>query len=148
MIDTVVELHHVKVKQTTLFHHKIDIVLTPETDIGMKELLLVHNLTDQDMTTTDEIHVLIVHHTDLRIDRQIEEIHVIDINHVHTLEIDNFHNIVRHIDLLHKQENLDLLDLDQILKQEIKSITFKQNNQIRLLTLKSICTILQKWLTL
>ena len=41
----------------------------------MTELLLLHNLTDKDMTTTDEIHVLIVHHTDLRIDRHIEKIH-------------------------------------------------------------------------
>ena len=32
------------------------------------------SLTDQDMASTDEIHVLVVHHTDLHIDRHIEEI--------------------------------------------------------------------------
>ena len=148
MIDTVVEVQYVIVIQTVLFHHKIDIVLTPETDTGMIEPLLLHNLKDQDMTTTDEIHVLIVHHTDLRIDRHIEEIHVIDIDHVHTLEIDNSHKTLRHIDLLHNHESLDFSDLDQVQKQKTKSTTFKQNNQIHLLTLKSICTILQKWLTL
>ena len=147
-IDIVVEVHHDIVIQTVIFLHKIDTVLTPDTHTRMTELLLPHNLTDQDMTTTDEIHVLIVHHTDLRIDRHIEKIHVINIDHVHTLEIDNFHNTLRHIDFLHNHENLDLLDLDQILRQKMKSITFKQNNQIHLLTLKSICTILQKWLTL
>ena len=125
MIDTVVEIHHFIVIQTAILHHKIDIVLTLETDTDMTELLLLHNLTDQDMTTTDEIHVLIVHHTDLHIDRHIEE-------------IDNFHNTLRHIDLLHNHENLDLADLDQVLKQKIKSIPFKQNNQSHKLILKSI----------
>ena len=148
MIETVVEVKHVIVIQIAKLHHKIDIVLTPETETDMTELLLLHNLGDQDMTTTDEIHIHIVHHTDLHIDRHLEEIHVLDIDHVHTLEIDNFHNILRHKDLLHKQESLGLSDLDQVLKQTIKPIPFKQNKQIRLLLLNSICTILQKWLTL
>ena len=120
LIDIVVEVHHVIVIQTIMLHPKIDIVLTAETDTSVTELLLLHNLTDQDLTTTDEIHVLIVHHTDLRIDRHIEKIHVIDINHVHTLEIDNFHNTLRHIDLLHNHENLDLSDIDQVLRQKNK----------------------------
>ena len=91
MIDFVVEVNHVIVIQTAICHTKIDTVLTPETDTDMTELLLLHNLTDQDfMTTTDEIHVLIVHHTDLCKYRHIEEIHVIVIDHVHTLKIDNF----------------------------------------------------------
>ena len=101
MIGIVVEVHHLIVIQTVILHHKIDIVPTPETDTNMTELLLLRNLTDQDMTTTDEIHVPIVHHTYLRIDRHIEKIHVIDIDHLHTLEIDNFHNTLRHIDPLH-----------------------------------------------
>ena len=132
-IDIVDEVHHVIVIQTVTLHHKIDIVLTPDTDTGMTELRPLHNLTDQNMTTTDEIHVLIVHHTDLRKDRHIEKIHVIDIDHVHALQIDNFHNTFRHIDLLHNHENLDISDLYQVLRQKIKSITFKQNNQIHLL---------------
>ena len=148
MIDTVVGILHVIVLQIAILHHKIDIVLTLETDTDMTELLLLHNLTDQDMTTIDGIHVLIVHHTYLHIDHHIDEIHVLDIDHVHTLEIDNFHYTLRHIDLLPNHENLDLLDLDQVLKQKIKSIPFKHNNQIHLLTLKPRCTILQKWLTL
>ena len=65
MIDTVVEVHLFIVLQIAILLHKIDIVLTPETDTDMAELLLLHILTDQDMTTTDEIHALIVHHTDL-----------------------------------------------------------------------------------
>ena len=100
------------------------------------------------MTTIDEIHVPIVHHTDLHLDHHIDGIHVLDIYHVHTLEIDNFHETLRHIDLLLNHDSLDLLDLDQLLKLKIKSIPFKQNNQIHLLTLNSRCTILQKWLTL
>ena len=43
MIDTVVEAHQIAIN-----HHKIDIVLTLETDTDMAELLLLHNLTDQD----------------------------------------------------------------------------------------------------
>ena len=132
--------------QTAILHPTIDIVLTPETDTDMTELLLLHNLTDQDMTTTDEIHVLNVHHTELRIDRHIEDTHVIDIDHVHTLEIYNFRNTLRHIDFFN-HESLDLSDLDQFLGQKIKSITFKKNNQTHLLTLISICIILHKWLT-
>ena len=144
MLETVVEVHHVIVIQIAIIHHKIDIALTLETDIDMTELLLLHNLVDQDMTPIDEIHVPIVHHTDLHTDHHIDKIHAIDINHVPTLEKDNFHNTLPHIDLLHNQDSLDLSDLDQILKQEIESTTFKQNNQIHLTTLKSLCTILHK----
>ena len=147
-LDTVVEVHHVIVIQIAILHHKIDIVLTLETDTDITELLLLHNLTDQDMTTIDEIHAPMVHHTDLRIDDHIDKIHAIDIDHVLTPVIDNFHNTHHHTDLLLNHDSLDILDLDQILKQKIKSITFKQNNQVHLLTLKSICTILQNWLTL
>ena len=148
MIDTVVEVHHVIVIQIVIIYHKIDIGLTLETDTEMTELLLLHNLTDQDMTTIDEIHVPIVNYTDLHADHHKDKIHAIDINHVPTLEIDNFNSTLPHVDLLLNHDSLDLLDLDQILKQEIKPITFKQNNQIHPLTLKSICTILQKWLML
>ena len=148
MIDTVVEVHHVRVVQIAILHYKIDIVLTPETDTDMTELLLLHNLTDQDMTTIDEIHVPIVHHIDFHIDHHIDKIRAIDIDHVLTVVIDNFHNTLRHIDLLLNHDSLHLLDLDQVLKQKIKAITFKQNNQIHLITLKYKCTILQKWLTL
>ena len=92
MIDTVEEVHYVTVIQIAIIHHKIDIALTLETDTDMSQLLLLHNLTDQDMTTIDEIHVPIVHHTDLHTDHHIDKIHAIDIYHVSTLEIDNFHN--------------------------------------------------------
>ena len=145
MIDIVVEVHHVVVIQTVILHPKIDIFVSPETDTGMTELLLLHNLTDQDMTTTGEIHVLIVHHTDLRIDRHIEKIHVIDIDHVHTLETDNFHNTLRHIDLLHNHEKLDLSHLDQFCdktKNKLNNIQTEQSNSP--IILKTICTILQK----
>ena len=134
IIDTVVEVHHVIVIQIVIIHHKLYIVFTLETGTGMTELLLLHSLTDQDMATIDKIHVPVVHPTDLHIDHHIDKILAIDINHVLTLETDNFHNTV--------------YDLDQILKHEIQLITFKQNNQIHLLTLKFICTILQKWLML
>ena len=118
MIDTVVGVHHVIVIQIAILRHKIDIVLTPETDTDTTKLLLLHNLTDQDMKTTDVIHILIVHHTDLHIDHPIEEIQVLDIEYVHTLEIDNFHKTLFHIDLLHNHENLGLSDLDQLPKQK------------------------------
>ena len=110
MIDTVVEVHHVIVIQIAILHHKIDIVLTLETDKDMAELLLLHNLTDQDLTTIDEIHAPIVHHTDIYIDHHID--------HVLTLVIDNFHNTLRQIDLLLNHDNLDVLDLDHVLKQK------------------------------
>ena len=106
MIYTVVEVHHVIVIQIELLHRKIDIVFTLETDRDMTELLLLHNFTDQDMTTIDQIHVPIVHHTDLHLDHHIDIIHTIDINHVLTLEI--FHNTLRHIDLLLNHDSLDL----------------------------------------
>ena len=146
MIDTVVEVHHVIVTTIVILHHKIDTVLTPETDTDMTELLLLHSLTGQDMTIIDEIHDLIAHHTHHRIDHHIDEIHALDIDHVHTLETDHFHNILCHIDFLPNHENLGLLDLDHVLEQKIKSIPLKQNNRIHLLTSKSTSTILQKWL--
>ena len=148
MIDTVVEVHHVIVIQIAIFHHKIDIALTLETDTDVTELLLLHNLTDQDITTIDEIHVPVVHHTDLHTHHHIDKIHAIDKNHVLTLEIDNFHNTLPRIDHLLNHDSLGFLNLDQVLKQEIKLTTFKQNNQIHLITLKSICNILQNWLML
>ena len=144
MIDIVVEVHLVIVIQTAIIHHKIDIVLTQEVDTDMIELLLLQNLPDQDMTTTDGIHVLIVHHTDLHLDHFIDEVHILDINLVHTLEIEIFHNTLHHIDLLQNHENLELSDIDQVLKQKIMSIPFEQNNQPHLPSLKSLCIILQK----
>ena len=64
----------------------------PADDWRQQELLLLHNLTDQDITTINAIHVPIVHHTDLHTDHHKDKIHAIDINHVPTLEIDNFHS--------------------------------------------------------
>ena len=151
MIDTVVEVHHVIVVQIAKIHHKIDIALSLSRDQYRYDRTTTppqFNRSRYDNSTIDEIHVPIVHHTDLHTDHHINKIHAIDINHVPTLEIDNFHNELLHIDLLLNCDSLDLLDLDQTLKQEIKSITFKQNNRIHLLILKSICTILQKWLML
>ena len=118
MIDTVVEVYHVIVIQIAIFHHKVDIVLTLETGTGMTELLLLHNLTDQDMTTIDEIHVPIVHPTDLHIDQHIDKILAIDVNYVFTLETDNFQNTLHYLDLLLNHDSPDLLDLDQVLKHE------------------------------
>ena len=46
----------------------------------MTELLLPHNLTDQDMTIIDKIPAPIVHHTDLLINRHIP----LDIDRIHT----------------------------------------------------------------
>ena len=82
MIDTVVEVHHVKVIQIAILHHKFDIVLTLGTDTDMTELLILQNLPDQDLTIINEIHVLIVYHADLPIDHHIDEIHVLDIDHI------------------------------------------------------------------
>ena len=72
LIDTVVDEHHVIVIQIAKFHHKIDIVPILETDKDMKKPLLLHTITDQDMTTIDENRVLIVHYTDLQIDHHID----------------------------------------------------------------------------
>ena len=135
MIDTIVEVNHVIVLQIEMFHHKIDIFLILEIDTNMKELLVLHNLADQDMTIIDEIHALIVNHTDLLIDSHIYEIHALDIDQIHTPETDHF----RHT-LLHKELLLDLSDLDHILKQK-KWKSFKEKSQLLLLTLKSTCTI-------
>ena len=90
MIDTVVEVHHVIVIQIAIYHHKIDIVLTLETDTYMTELLLLHHLTDQDMTTIDKIHAIVI-------------------DYVLTLVINNLHNTLRYIDLLLNHDSLDLL---------------------------------------
>ena len=48
---------------TTRHIHKIDTVLHPETDLVMTKVLLLHNTLDHDMTLTNAIHALIVHHT-------------------------------------------------------------------------------------
>ena len=121
MIDTVVELHHVTVIQIA----KSTSFSSLKTDTDMTEPLLLHNLTDQDLTSIDEIHVFLVHHTDLFIDHHIDEIHVLDKDHVHTRETDHLHNILRHIDLLPNHESIDLLDLDQVLIQKIKLNPFQ-----------------------
>ena len=73
MIDTVVEVYHVIVIQIAMFHYKIDIIPILGTDIDMTELLLLHTITGQDMIIIVEIHVLIVHHTDLLIDHHIDD---------------------------------------------------------------------------
>ena len=146
MIDTVVEVHHVIVIQIAILDHKIDVVLTLETDTDITELLLLHNLIDQEMTRIAEIHLRIVQHTDGLSFHLIGEIHVLDIDHIHTLEIDHFHKKLRDINFLPNPKSLDLVDLDQVLKQQIKSIPFIQSNQVHLLTLKSTCTIPKKWL--
>ena len=104
LIDTVVEVCHVIVIQIETFHHKKYIALILEIDTDKTELLLPHSLTDQDMTIIDEIYAFIVHHTDLPRDRHIDEIQALDLDHVHTPEIDQFRNTLRHIDLLLYQE--------------------------------------------
>ena len=97
MIDIVLEVRHVITIQTTIIHYKIDIALTLQTDTDMTELLLLHNSTDQDMTTSNAIHVPIVLHTDLHTDHHINKIHAIDVILVPTLEIDNFHSTIPHV---------------------------------------------------
>ena len=54
-----------------------------------------------------KIRALIVHHTDLFIDRHAVEIHALDIYQVHTLETNNFRSTLCHIDNLLDQETLD-----------------------------------------
>ena len=75
MTDTVVKVHHVIVIQVAIILHKIDIALTPESKTDMTELILLHNLTDQDMTTINAIIVPIVLHTGLHTDHHIDKIH-------------------------------------------------------------------------
>ena len=53
LIDTAVEVHYVIVIQIETFHHNLDIVLILEIVTDMTELLLPHNITDQDMTIID-----------------------------------------------------------------------------------------------
>ena len=65
----------------------------------MTELILSHNSKDRDMTVIDETHALMVHLTDLLLDRHIDEILALDIDHLHTPETDNFRGTLRHIDL-------------------------------------------------
>ena len=128
------------IKQIETLHQKIDIVLILGIDTSITELLHLRNLTDQEMRTIDEIHALI--------DRHKDKIHALDIDHIHTPETDHFRTILCRIDLLQEQDILDLLDLDHILEEKIKQIPFNQKQQFHLLTLKSTCTIQQRWLTL
>ena len=83
LINIIVEVYHKIVIQIETLDHKTDIALNLETDTVMKELLLPHSLTSQEMTIIDEFHALIVHHTHLPIDHHIDEIHALDINHVY-----------------------------------------------------------------
>ena len=120
LTDTVVDVYHVIVIQIARFRQKTDIIPILDTDIDMTELLLLPTITGQDMIIIDETHVLIVHHTDLLIDHHLDEIHALDIDHVHTPKMNLFHNILHHLDLLKDQKTLDFLDLDQILKRNLK----------------------------
>ena len=119
LVDTVVELHHVIILKIERFHHKIDVVLILEVDRDKTEQLLPHKITDQDMTIFGEIHACIVHHRDLLKDRHIDEIHALDVDHVHTPETDISRSTLCHTELLLGQDILDILDLDHILKQEV-----------------------------
>ena len=87
LIDIIEDVHQVIVFQIETLLHKTGIALIPEIDIVIKELLLLHSLPDEDMTTIDEILVLIVHHTDLHFDHNVDEIHALDLEHVHFEEI-------------------------------------------------------------
>ena len=63
------------------------------------------------MTTSNEIHDLIVLHTDLPIDPHIDTHLVLDTDHVLIQEITIFLNIQIHTDHLQDQEIPDILDL-------------------------------------
>ena len=146
VIDTAVEVHHVTVIHIVKLHDKIDIALTLETDTDMTELLLLHTLTDLDMTIIDKIHVLIAHHTDLLIDHHLDEIHILDIDHILILEIDRqfpqYTSSYRSLSQPRESRPFRSRSNEQ---QKLKSIPIKQNNPIHLLILKSLCTTLQNW---
>ena len=61
--------------------HKIDTVFHPEIDLVKTKVLLLHNTLDHDMSLTNAIHTLTVHHTDLLIDRLIDTILALDTDH-------------------------------------------------------------------
>ena len=109
-----------------------------------------HNLSDQVKTIIDGIHALIVHHTDLLIYRHVEEVHALDVDHVHTPETGHFRITRRHLDLVIHQEIPDFFDLHHVLRQEVKQIPFnhRKKSNSPILTSMSTCTFPQRWLTL
>ena len=70
----------------------------------MKEPLVLYNLTVPYMTTIDEIHAHLVHHTDLPIDHHIDAISLLYIDHAQIQEKNQFNIILLHIGLLQVQE--------------------------------------------
>ena len=113
------EVHHVIVRQIQPFHHKIDILLILEIDTDDRTATLPQvNRSRYDNYRQDSRS----HRSPYRssYDSHIDEIHALDIDHVHTPGTDKFRSTFRHMDLLLYQETLDLLDLDHILKHEIK----------------------------
>ena len=121
IIDTEAEAIHVTtlITKTIL---KTDIVLHREIDLVKTKLPLLHNILDHDMIITNEIHDLIVLHTDLLIDPHIDTHLVHDIDHVLIQETTIFLNIQIHTDHLQDQEILDILDLVHTLTLGTKSI--------------------------
>ena len=114
-LDTVVEVHPVmSIKNLT------DNDLFLELAITMIEQLLLHTIPDLDMTTTNVIHVPIVHHIDLPIDHPTNVIHTPVIDHDHTQETTTFHDILLLIDHHLDLGILDILDPAHTLRHETK----------------------------
>ena len=59
--DIAVEVHHDIAISIEILHHSTNIAPIPEIDTNMKETLLLHNITDLDVTIIDAIqtHVAI-----------------------------------------------------------------------------------------
>ena len=95
----------------------------------MTKVLLRHNTLDHVMILTNAIHALTVHHTDLLIDRLIDTILALDIDHAPILETIIFQDIKIHTDHLPDQEILDFLDLVHTNTLEIKINTTQPQDQ-------------------
>ena len=114
-LDTVVEVHPVMtIKNLT------DNDLFLELDITTIEQLLLRTIPDLAMTTTNVIHVPIVHHIDLPIDHPTNAIHTPVIDHDHTQETTTFHAILLLIDHHLDLEILDILGPAHTLRHETK----------------------------
>ena len=71
----------------------------------MNKILLLHIITDLDMTNNDEIHIL--HLTDRLIDHRIDAIPVLDVDHVQIRGINQLNNTLLHLNLNQGEETLD-----------------------------------------
>ena len=72
------------------------------------------------MTIVDEIYHHIVYHTEFCIVHRIDEIPVLEPDHVQIRKTDHFNITLHHTDLHQDLETLGHLDLDHILKEKNK----------------------------